>query len=78
MEVQEADCIKEEAILFPLTSIWSLVGDIPVAGSGFHLGSMSKTHPGDLDFTTKKGDECFVRKGHRICIPHTLPFIKKP
>ena len=31
-------------------------------GSGFHLGSMSKTHPGDLDFTTKKGDKCFVRK----------------
>ena len=45
--------------------------------SGFHMGSLSKTHPGDLDFTTKKGDKCFVRKGHRLCIPHTLPFIKK-
>ena len=47
-------------------------------GSGFHMGSMSKTHKGDLDFTTKRGDKCFVRKGHRLCIPHTLPFMKKP
>ena len=46
-------------------------------GSGFHMGSMSKTHKGDLDFTTKRGDKCFVRKGHRLCIPHTLPFMKK-
>ena len=27
------------------------------SGSGFHMGSLSKTHPGDLDFTTKKGDK---------------------
>jgi len=47
------------------------------SGSGFHMGSLSKTHPGDLDFTTKKGNKCFVRKGHRLCIPHTLPFVKK-
>jgi hypothetical protein len=39
---------------------------------------MSKTHPGDLDFTTKKGDKVFHRKGHNIKLPHTLPFMKKP
>ena len=47
-------------------------------GTGFHLGSMSKTHPGDLDFTTKKGDKVFHRKGHNIKLAHTLPFMKKP
>jgi hypothetical protein len=46
-------------------------------GNGFHMGSMSKTHPGDMDFTTKKGDKVFHRKGHNIKIPHSLPFMNK-
>lgn len=32
----------------------------------FHKGSMSKTHKGDMDFTTKKGDKDFHRDGHDI------------
>lgn len=32
----------------------------------FRKGSKSKTHKGDLDFTTKKGDHDFHRKGHDI------------
>ena len=47
-------------------------------GSGFHLGSMSKTHLGDLDFTTKRGDKVFHRKGHNIKLSHTMPFMKQP
>ena len=47
-------------------------------GSGFHLGSLSKTHLGDLDFTTKKGDKVFHRKGHNIKLSHTMPFMKQP
>jgi hypothetical protein len=46
-------------------------------GNGFHMGSMSKTHPGDMDFTTKKGDKVFHRKGHNIKMPHSLPFMNK-
>lgn len=46
-------------------------------GTGFHMGSMSKTHPGDLDFTTKKGDKVFHRKGHNIKLPHSMPFMNK-
>ena len=76
MEVQGVDCTKADVILFLLILIWSLVSDMH--GTGFHLGSMSKTHPGDLDFTTKKGDKVFHRKGHNIKLPHTLPFMKKP
>lgn len=39
----------------------------------FHKGSMSKTHPGDMDFTTKKGDKDFHEKGHDIVRSRT-PF----
>lgn len=48
-----------------------------IYGSGFHMGSMSKTHLGDLDFTTKRGDKVFHRKGHNIKLPHSLPFMNK-
>ena len=44
------------------------------SGSGFNKGSISKTHPTDLDFTTKKGDEVYHRKNHNIKIPFKLPF----
>jgi hypothetical protein len=47
------------------------------SGTGLHMGAMSKTHPGDLDFTTKKGDKVFHRKGHNIKLPHTMPFMNK-
>lgn len=30
----------------------------------YHKGSRSKTHKGELDFTTKKGDLVYHRKGH--------------
>jgi hypothetical protein len=46
-------------------------------GNGFHMGSISKTHLGDLDFTTKRGDKVFHRKGHNIKLPHSLPFMNK-
>jgi hypothetical protein len=36
---------------------------------GYKKGSMSKTHKGDKDFTTKKGDKVFHRSRH---------FVKKP
>ncbi len=45
------------------------------SGSGFSKGSVSKTHPSDLDFTTKKGDEVYHRKNHNIKIPFRLPFM---
>jgi hypothetical protein len=45
-------------------------------GSGFHKGMPSKTVPTDLDFTTKKGNKVFHRKGHNIKIPFKLPFMK--
>lgn len=32
----------------------------------YHKGSMSKTHKGDMDFTTKKGDKDFHRGGQDI------------
>ena len=35
-------------------------------GEGFHKGSKSKTHLGDLDFTTKKGDLVYHRGGHYV------------
>jgi hypothetical protein len=35
-------------------------------GSGFHKGVMSKTHPGDLDFTTKYGDLVYHQDGHFV------------
>ena len=43
-------------------------------GSGFHKGSESLTHEGDMDFTTKKGDEVYHRKGHNVKLAHTMPF----
>jgi hypothetical protein len=46
------------------------------SGSGLvHKGSVSKTHPSDLDFTTKKGDEVYHQKNHNIKIPFKLPFM---
>ena len=45
-------------------------------GSGFHYGSMSKSHPNDLDFTTKFGDKSYHRKHHDIETLHHLPFQK--
>ena len=46
------------------------------SGSGlyFHKGTSSKTHLGDLDFTTKRGDEVFHRKDHNIKVHRKLPF----
>jgi len=29
-------------------------------------GTPSLTHPGDLDYTTKRGDKNFHRKGHNV------------
>jgi len=48
-----------------------------ISGQGFHKGSKSITHIGDMDFTTKKGDEVFHRKGHNIKIPKVVPFMNK-
>jgi|DEB0MinimDraft_4_1074332.scaffolds.fasta_scaffold145701_2 hypothetical protein len=36
---------------------------------GFRKGMPSKTHPGDMDFTTKKGDKVFHRDGHFVRMP---------
>jgi hypothetical protein len=33
---------------------------------GYKKGSMSKTHKGEKDFTTKKGDKVFHRSHHFI------------
>jgi len=33
---------------------------------GYRKGSRSKTHPGRLDFTTKKTSKVFHRKGHYV------------
>ena len=46
------------------------------SGTGLHQGNISKSHIGDLDFTTKKGDMIYHRKNHNIKIPHSLPFMK--
>jgi hypothetical protein len=35
-----------------------------VRGADFHKGSASKTHRGDQDFTTKKGDKDYHQAGH--------------
>lgn len=40
---------------------------------GFHKGSMSKTHAGDMDFTTKSGDIDFHEGGHDEH-RHRMPF----
>ena len=52
------------------------LGKTDYNGSGFHKGSSSITHLGDRDFTTKKGDMVYHRKGHNIKIPAKLPFMK--
>ena len=36
----------------------------------YFFGSPSKTHPGDKDFTTKKGDMVYHRKGHYLKKTH--------
>jgi len=32
----------------------------------YSFGSPSKTHPGDMDFTTKKGDKVYHQKHHYV------------
>lgn len=32
----------------------------------YHKGSLSKTHPGDYDFTTKKGNKVFHQMNHYV------------
>jgi hypothetical protein len=42
----------------------------------YSFGSPSKTHPGDMDFTTKKGDKVFHQKHHYVRKsrkPYTFP-----
>jgi hypothetical protein len=36
----------------------------------YHKGSKSKTHKGDLDFTTKKGNKVYHQKGHYVRKTH--------
>jgi hypothetical protein len=45
-------------------------------GGGFKKGSKSKTHKGDMDFTTKEGDKVFHEKGHFTHKGFKLPFTK--
>ena len=53
----------------------SMVGGSHIGGSiiggSFHKGSMSKTHKGDMDFTTKKGDKDYHEKGHDVVMKHS-------
>lgn len=44
-------------------------------GSGVK-GSPSKTHSGELDYTTKKGDKVYHQKGHFVVKPFNKPYIK--
>ena len=39
-------------------------------------GSRSKTHPGDLNYTTKRGDKDFHRRGHNVRLSRR-PYTKK-
>lgn len=41
----------------------------------YRKGSLSKTHKGDMDFTTKKGNKVYHRKGHYVK-KLTMPFSK--
>ena len=44
----------------------------PKAG---HKGAKSKTHKGDMDYTTKRGDKDFHRGGHDLTLrinPHEV------
>lgn len=45
-------------------------------GEGVHKGSVSRTHKGDFDFTTKQGSKVFHKRGHNIKLPNVLPFMK--
>jgi hypothetical protein len=45
-------------------------------GEGLHKGSVSRTHKGDYDFTTKQGSKVFHRRGHNIKLPNVMPFMK--
>tara|TARA_R100001224_G_C4003545_1_gene143575 strand:+ start:272 stop:577 length:306 start_codon:yes stop_codon:yes gene_type:complete len=45
-------------------------------GSGRKKGMRSKTHPGDKDFTTKKGDKVFHQDGHFVKMSGRKPFKK--
>ena len=38
----------------------------PYQPYSFHKGTMSKTHPGDMDFTTKKGNKVFHQNQHFV------------
>jgi len=62
------------------------LGRAGIEYAGFHLppkkgkgvkGSKSKTHKGDMDFTTKKGDMDFHRGGHDEIMPETGTGLKK-
>lgn len=46
---------------------------MPRAGT---KGAKSKTRPGDLDFTTKRGDKDFHRRGHDVKLARS-PFFKR-
>jgi hypothetical protein len=46
-------------------------------GKGMKKGDLSKTHKGDMDYTTKKGDMDFHRGGHDEIMPETGTGLKK-
>ena len=46
------------------------------SGAGFHKDSPSKTHKGDLDFTTKLGNKVYHQKGHFVVKPYNKPYVK--
>lgn len=60
-------------------AIYNPTGDPVIARKNEEIGrrmrgefkkfSPSKTHPGDMDFTTKKGDKVFHRDGHFVAMP---------
>lgn len=37
---------------------------------GFIKGTRSRTHAGDMDFTTKRGNKMFHRAGHDVALYH--------
>jgi hypothetical protein len=44
----------------------------------FYKGSRSRTHPGRLDFTTKRGNKYFDRGGHRYRYARGSVFARLP
>ncbi len=40
-------------------------------------GTRSMTHPGDMDYTTKRGDKDFHRGGHNVALGRRSPFMGK-